>query len=239
MKTIIHRAETRGHANLGWLDTYHTFSFADYFNKDRIQFGALRVLNDDLVEGGRGFGKHPHDNMEIVTIMLEGELQHSDSMGHTQVLHENEVQAMSAGTGIFHSEMNNLPDKQVRLLQLWVLPQERNIEPRYEQKRFDPHLRKGRWQLLAGPDPQNGEMELKQKAWFSRIDLDKGTNTLYELNDKDSGVYLFVIDGRIKVGDELQLGSRDGAGFWETATISLLAEDRSDILAVEVPFLNF
>ncbi|HJZ40575.1 MAG TPA: pirin family protein [Bacteroidales bacterium] len=239
MKTIIHRAETRGHANLGWLDTYHTFSFADYFNKERIQFGALRVLNDDLVEGGRGFGSHPHDNMEIVTIMLGGELKHSDSMGHTQVLHEHEVQAMSAGTGIFHSEMNNLPDKPVRLLQLWVFPQERNIEPRYEQKNFDPQLRKDRWQLLAGPDPKTGEMELKQKAWFSRIDLEKGNNTLYDLYDKDNGVYLFVIDGRIKVDNELQLTRRDGAGLWEAGKVSLFAEERADILAVEVPVLNF
>ena len=184
MKTIIHRASSRGHANHGWLNTYHTFSFADYFNQERIHFGALRVLNDDWIDGGRGFGRHPHDNMEIVTIMLEGELKHSDSMGHTQVLHENEVQAMSAGTGIFHSEMNNLPDKPVRLLQIWVFPEQRDVKPRYEQKVFDPQLRKNQWQLLAGPDPQNGEMDIKQQAWFSRIDLAGGKETIYDLYNK-------------------------------------------------------
>jgi redox-sensitive bicupin YhaK (pirin superfamily) len=235
MKTVIHRGESRGHANHGWLDTYHTFSFADYFDPDRVHFGALRVLNDDWVEGGRGFGRHPHDNMEIVTIMLEGELKHGDSMGHTQVLHENEVQAMSAGTGIFHSEMNNLPDKPVRLLQIWVFPQERNIKPRYDQKSFDPQLRQNRWQLLAGPDPKNGEMDIRQNARFSRIDMDKATSVKYDLFDKQNGVYLFVINGRIKVDNELQLNRRDGAGIWETEGISLFAEEKAEVLAIEVP----
>jgi hypothetical protein len=235
MKTQIHRADTRGHANHGWLDTYHTFSFADYFDQERIHFGALRVLNDDWIDGGTGFGRHPHDNMEIVTIMLEGELKHSDSMGHTQVLHENEVQAMSAGTGIFHSEFNNLPDKPVRLLQIWVFPEKRNIKPRYEQEAFEPQLRKNRWQLLAGPNPQNGEMDIKQNAWFSRIDLEKGNSTKYDLFDKTNGVYLFVINGKVKVGDDMQLSRRDGAGIWDAGQLTVQAEENAEVLAIEVP----
>jgi|WetSurSiteA1Bulk_404760.scaffolds.fasta_scaffold07588_2 quercetin 2,3-dioxygenase len=235
MKTIIHPGLSRGHANHGWLDTYHTFSFADYFNKERIHFGALRVLNDDWVKGGAGFGRHPHDNMEIVTIMLEGELKHSDSMGHTQVLHENEVQAMSAGTGIFHSEVNNLPDKPVRLLQIWVFPEERDIVPRYEQKAFDPLQRQNQWQLLAGPDPQHGEMAIRQKAWFSRIDLSAGREMKYTLHDRLNGVYLFVMNGSVTFGEDQQLQTRDGAGIWETASLILKAQEFTELLAIEVP----
>jgi hypothetical protein len=235
MKTIIHSAGSRGHASHGWLDTYHTFSFADYFNKERIHFGALRVLNDDWIAGGMGFGRHPHDNMEIITIMLEGELKHSDSMGHTQVLHENEVQAMSAGTGIFHAEANNLTDKAVRLLQIWVFPQERNIKPRYEQKTFDPQLRKNQWQVLACPNPVNGEMDIKQNAWFSRIDLSAGSNASYTLHDKQNGVYLFVISGSVKFESDAALHKRDGAGIWETDALEIIAVENSELLVIEVP----
>ncbi len=238
MKTIVHLGNTRGHANYGWLDTFHTFSFADYFNQERIHFGALRVLNDDWVDGGGGFGRHPHDNMEIVTIMLEGELRHSDSMGHTQVLHENEVQAMSAGTGIFHSEVNNLADKPVRLLQIWVFPEERDIKPQYDQKSFDSQLRKNQWQLLAGPNPQNGEMNIKQKAWFSRIDLTNGTEVSYTLYDGLNGIYLFVINGSVKFEGDQQLHKRDGAGIWEVETVKLSALENSELLVIEVPMLE-
>ena len=234
METVIHRAETRGHANHGWLDTYHTFSFADYFNQERIHFGALRVLNDDYVAGGKGFGKHPHDNMEIVTIMLQGELRHSDSMGHTEVLHDNEVQAMSAGTGIFHSEANNLPDDPLRLLQIWVFPEQRNIKPRYEQKAFDPALRRNTWQILAAPGQQEGVMDIRQQAWFSRINLSKGTEIPYKLNKAANGVYLFMIEGNVSTG-ELNLNRRDGAGIWGTDGFTLLAAEDADVLAIEVP----
>jgi redox-sensitive bicupin YhaK (pirin superfamily) len=237
MKTIIHRAESRGHANHGWLDTYHTFSFADYFNQERIRFGALRVLNDDWVDGGKGFGRHPHDNMEIVTIMLEGELRHSDSMGHTQVILEHEVQAMSAGTGIFHSEVNNLPDKPVRLLQIWVFPAERNIRPRYEQKSFDPVHRRNQWQILAGPNPHNGELDIKQNAWFSRIDLTKGSESSYTFHDGQNGVYLFLINGSVGFNGDQLLNTRDGAGIWEADKVRINALTDSEVLAIEVPML--
>jgi quercetin 2,3-dioxygenase len=235
MKTVIHRADTRGHVNHGWLDTYHTFSFASYFDQERIHFGALRVLNDDWVAGGQGFGRHPHDNMEIVTIILEGELKHGDSMGHVQVLHENEVQAMSAGTGIFHSEVNNLPDKPVRLLQIWVFPEESHIIPRYEQKSFDPSKRENEWQLLVCPVPSGGELLIRQKAWFSRVTLEAGKEIDYSLHDGQNGVYLFIIDGSVTFGDNQTLQPRDGAGIWETGIVTLRALDGSDVLVIEVP----
>jgi quercetin 2,3-dioxygenase len=238
MKTVIHHAESRGHADHGWLNTYHTFSFADYFDPERIHFGSLRVLNDDHVDGGKGFGRHPHDNMEIVTIMLEGELRHSDSMGHTEVLHQDEVQAMSAGTGIFHSEFNNLPDRPLKLLQIWVFPEQRNIKPRYEQKAFDPNSRNNHWQLLVSPNHSDGALDIKQKSWFSRIDLTRGKSATYELNLRENGVYLFVIGGKITVENDLLLGERDGAGIWETDRISVVAEEDSELLAIEVPMLE-
>jgi redox-sensitive bicupin YhaK (pirin superfamily) len=238
MKTIVHQADSRGYANHGWLETYHTFSFADYFNQERIHFGALRVLNDDWIEGGKGFGRHPHDNMEIVTIMLEGELKHSDSMGHTQVLHENEVQAMSAGTGIFHSEVNNSPDKPLRLLQIWVFPEEQNIQPRYEQKVFDSQPRKNNWQLLAGPNPRNGEMDIRQQAWFSRIDLASGKETAYNFHNKENGIYLFVINGTIRYNAEHQLQRRDGVGIWDVDLVMICADENSELLVIEVPMLE-
>lgn len=238
MKTVMHRAESRGHASHGWLETYHSFSFADYYDPERIHFGALRVLNDDHVEGGMGFGRHPHDNMEIVTIMLEGELRHSDSMGHAEVLRENEVQAMSAGTGIFHSEVNNLPDKAVKLLQIWVFPAQRNIKPRYEQRAFDPKNRKNNWQLLVAPNQSDGALDMKQQAWFSRIDLDRGEISTYDLFNKENGIYLFVIDGKIMADSDLLLNKRDGAGIWETPGIKLKAEEKTELLVIEVPMLE-
>lgn len=235
METLIHRADSRGHASHGWLDTWHTFSFADYFDPERIHFGALRVLNDDWIKGGTGFGRHPHDNMEIVTIMLEGEIRHSDSMGHVQVLHKDEVQAMSAGTGIFHAEENNLPDIPVRLLQVWVFPEERNTKPRYDQKVFDPLLRKNKWQLLASPQPAKGSLDIKQKAWFSRIDIEKGRQETYLLNNAQNGVYVFVINGMVGFGNDQQLNRRDGAGLWDTENVVFSAVENSELLVIEIP----
>lgn len=235
MKSVIHRSDSRGHANHGWLDTYHTFSFAGYYDPERIHFGALRVLNDDFVEGGKGFGRHPHDNMEIVTIMLQGELQHTDSMGHTEVLHANEVQTMSAGTGIFHSEINHLPDKPLNLLQIWVFPEHHNTKPRYAQKAFDKELRRNQWQVLAGPDVASGGLEIGQKAWFSRIDMKAGDSTIYKVNLKGNGAYFFVIEGNVHVGKEITLNRRDGMGVTGEAEYSISAETDVELLAIEVP----
>jgi redox-sensitive bicupin YhaK (pirin superfamily) len=235
METVIHRADTRGHADHGWLKTWHTFSFADYHDPARVHFGALRVLNDDFVEGGRGFGRHPHDNMEIVTIMLKGELRHQDSMGHSEVLRTDEVQAMSAGTGIFHSEFNNLEQEELNLLQIWVFPQHHNTKPRYAQKAFDLESRKNQWQVLASPIPGDGGLELGQKAWFSRIDLTRGQEAAYSVNLEDNGVYFFVIEGKVSVGKELVLDKRDGAGAWGEKEYTITAESDTQLLAIEVP----
>jgi len=237
MKSIIHKANTRGHADYGWLKTNYTFSFADYYDPNRIHFGALRVLNDDFIDGGMGFGKHPHDNMEIVTIMLDGELKHSDSMGHTQVLHTNEVQVMSAGTGIFHSEFNNLPDKPLRLLQIWVFPERKNIQPRYDQKEFDPRARINQWQTFVAPAPVNEALEIKQNAWFSMTALEQGKSLTYNLHDNKNGLYLFLLTGKAAVADDVKLEQRDGAGIWDTLSVNITATDKSDILAIEIPML--
>lgn len=237
MMSIIHKANTRGHADYGWLKTNYTFSFANYYDPDRINFGSLRVLNDDYVDGGMGFGKHPHDNMEIVTILLDGELKHSDSMGHTQVLHKNEVQVMSAGTGIFHSEFNNLPDKPVRLLQIWIFPERKNIQPRYDQKEFDPKARINQWQTLVAPAPVNEELEIKQNAWLSMTTLEQGKSLTYTLHDSKNGVYLFLLNGNISLPENVVLEQRDGAGIWDTQSVAITATSQSEILAIEIPML--
>jgi quercetin 2,3-dioxygenase len=233
MKTIFHKASSRGHANHGWLDTRHTFSFADYYDPDRVHFGTLRVLNDDRVEAGEGFGRHPHDNMEIVSIVLEGALEHKDSMGHTQVLHTNEVQVMSAGTGIFHSEYNAFADIPVHFLQIWVFPEKKNITPRYEQKAFDPDARLNQWQLLVSPDDPES-LSLNQEARFSRISLDESVSGKYMLHKEGHGAYIFVIDGEVEIEGHL-LEKRDGLGVTEMSSFSLKARKKSEVLVIEVP----
>jgi quercetin 2,3-dioxygenase len=233
MKSVIHRSDTRGHANYGWLDTYHTFSFANYHDPERVQFGALRVLNDDYIEGGEGFGRHPHDNMEIVTIILEGVLEHKDSMGNTFTMKKNDVQVMSAGTGIYHSEYNKDPDRPLRLLQIWVLPDREDIEPRYEQKQYDPASRKNSWQRLVAPD-EKGALRINQAAWFSMITLDDKTPAEYDLHDPSNGAYLLVLEGSVYIQGNL-LDRRDGIGISDTPSITLNAVIKSEILLIEVP----
>ncbi len=234
MKSLIHRSASRGQGDYGWLKTRYTFSFASYHNPDRVQFGALRVLNDDWIEGGTGFDTHPHDNMEIVTIMQHGELNHGDSMGHTEILKPNEVQVMTAGSGIFHSERNNLPNTSIKLFQIWVFPREKNLKPRYDQKWFDPEMRKNAWQTLVSPLGEQSLM-INQDAWFSRTSLQKGKQLSYELNGEKQGVYLFVFEGSVTVGD-LELNIRDGAGIWDTREINVVAKEDSDVLLIEVPY---
>ncbi len=198
MKTIFHKADERGHANHGWLDSYHSFSFANYHDPKKIHFGALRVLNDDFIEGGYGFGKHPHDNMEIVTIPLSGDLKHEDSTGRKEIIRQYDVQIMSAGSGIAHSEMNANADKEVTLLQIWVFPKERNITPRYDQKTFKPEDRINKLQTVVAPD--NAEaVYIHQDAWFSLGNFEQGFQTEYKLNKKTNGVYAFLIDGEATI----------------------------------------
>jgi quercetin 2,3-dioxygenase len=236
MKSIIHKADTRGHSNYGWLDTHYTFSFANYYNPERINFGTLRVLNDDLIEGGQGFGRHPHDNMEIITIPLEGELEHKDSMGYTGQIRKNEVQVMTAGTGIFHSEYNHLPDTTLNLLQIWVFPSEKNLEPRYDQKEFDPTMRLNQWQRVVSPN-ETGALQIHQEAYFSLITLESGKSIDYKIHNNNNGIYLFIIDGSVDLmGTHLE--RRDGIGIWDISSITLTSLDLLNALLMEIPMKN-
>ena len=233
MKSTIYKSDSRGLADYGWLKTRYTFSFAGYHDPKRVHFGALRVLNDDWIEGGTGFDTHPHDNMEIVTIMFKGELRHGDSMGHTEVLKPNEVQVMTAGSGITHSEHNNLPTTPLELFQIWIFAREKNLEPTYDQKWFNPENRIEKWQTLVSPD-EEGSLHINQDAWLSRTSLKKGEELSYTLHGEKQGVFVMVIEGSIHVNN-LELNKRDGAGIWDTPDIIVQAQEDSDILLIEVP----
>lgn len=234
MNTVFHKAETRGHANHGWLDTSHTFSFGQYYDPMRVQFGALRVLNDDFVDGGKGFGTHPHDNMEIVSIPLSGDLEHKDSMGNVAVIKQHDVQIMSAGTGISHSEYNKSKDHKVNFLQIWVFPKVRNIKPNYDQKTFLPEDRKNKFQIVVAPDASSGGVVINQDAWFSLGRFEKGIKASYNVNKTGNGVYAFVIEGSITLNGHI-LNRRDGYGIWDTDTLSVVATSDSELLLIEVP----
>lgn len=234
MKTVIHRSNTRGHANHGWLDTNHTFSFAHYYDPARVHFGALRVLNDDFVDGGMGFGTHPHDNMEIISIPLQGDLEHRDSMGNTAVIRQNDVQIMSAGTGIQHSEYNKNKDSKVNFLQIWVFPKVRNITPHYDQKNFDPKNRENKLQLIVSPQKESEGVWINQDAWFYLGNLKKGFQADHSLNQKGNGVYAFVIEGDVTINEQ-KLNKRDGMGIWDVDTLSITADSDAELLLMEVP----
>ncbi|MGD9930217.1 MAG: pirin family protein [Mangrovibacterium sp.] len=234
MKTILHKSETRGHSNHGWLDTYHTFSFANYYNPERIHFGALRVLNDDTIAGGRGFGTHPHDNMEIITIPLSGDLEHSDSMGNTEVIKEGDVQVMSAGSGIFHSEYNKNADQEVSLLQIWVLPDRKQVTPRYDQISLSDLEKENEFYQILSPNPDDAGVWIYQQAWFSIGKFSEDTTKTYQLKNENNGLYVFVIDGKVNVGEN-RLEKRDGLGIWETQNIELSLTKGSQVLLMEVP----
>ncbi len=232
MKTVIHKAESRGAADHGWLKAKHTFSFANYYDPSRIHFGVLRVLNDDWVAPTMGFGMHPHDNMEIITIPLEGALRHRDSMGNEGVIEKNEVQVMSAGTGVYHSEHNASSERPVSLLQIWVMPNAKNVEPRYMQKRFDAADRQNQWQTIVSPDKSG--LWIHQDTWFSLGDFSKENTITYTLNKASNGVYLFVIDGSIEVGGET-LSKRDGMGINDVNEVTIKAFSDAQVLLMEVP----
>lgn len=234
MKKIIHRADTRGFADHGWLKSFHTFSFANYRNAERMNFGLLRVLNDDTVAAGMGFGEHPHDNMEIVSIALKGSLEHQDSMGNKTIIKPNEVQIMSAGTGVRHSEYNHSKEEEVKFLQIWVFPKEKNIKPRYEQKTFSPEDKKNKLKTVVSPDHTGGSITINQDAYFSLGILDKGTIVNYKVNKSGNGVYLFVLEGTLEVGDEI-LNRRDGMGISETESFDVKATSSAEVLLMEVP----
>ncbi|HAL51669.1 MAG TPA: hypothetical protein DCP78_05445 [Sphingobacterium sp.] len=218
--SVLHKAATRCPANHGWLDSNHTFSFANYHNPERMHFGVLRVLNDDMVAEGRGFGKHPHDNMEIISIPLEGDLQHEDSMGNKAIIRKGDIQVMSAGTGIIHSEYNKNTDQVVKFLQIWVYPNQRNVSPRYDQITLDITQRQNKFQQILSPNPEDEGVWIHQDAWFSMGHFDKDVQTKYQIKKAGNGVYVFVIKGSVTVeGQELE--SRDGFGIWDVAEINL------------------
>lgn len=233
MKTILHKADSRGHASFGWLNSFHTFSFGRYYNPDRVHFGALRVLNDDTVGKGMGFSKHPHDNMEIVSIPLFGDLHHKDSTGRDEIIRENDVQIMSAGSGIAHSEMNANKDKEVKFLQLWVFPKEKDIEPRYQQKTFLPEDRLNKILTVVAPDDERA-VWINQDAWFSLARLSKEVSIAYKLHKEGNGVYVFVLHGTLTINEQV-LEPRDGLGISETNSITIAAGADAEILLVEVP----
>ncbi|MCS6989398.1 MAG: pirin family protein [Chloroherpetonaceae bacterium] len=234
MKKILHRASERGFANYGWLKTHYSFSFANYYDPNKMNFGALRVLNDDVIKGGTGFGTHPHQNMEIVTIPLSGALAHKDSLGNSSVIRAGETQIMSAGRGIEHSEFNPSPTDDVTLLQIWVLPKTKDIEPRYEQKFFPESECKNRFQTIVSPDRASGGVWINQDAWFSLGDFDANQSVSLALKSQSSGVYLFVIDGAVEVGGET-LKRRDAIGVWDIDAIDIKILEDSKLLAIEVP----
>ncbi|WP_420385181.1 pirin family protein [Roseivirga sp.] len=233
MKTVVHPSDSRGLANHGWLKSRHTFSFAGYYNPERVHFGALRVLNDDQVAEGMGFGTHPHDNMEIVSIPLLGDLEHKDSTGRHKIIRQGDVQIMSAGRGISHSEYNHNKDEEVHFLQIWVFPKERDIEPRYEQKTYEAEDRMNKFQTVVSPEGGDA-LWINQDAYFSMANLDAGTSLNYKVNKPGNGVYLFVLNGELEAAGQT-LNSRDAVGVTETDNFDIKAKSYAEVLAIEVP----
>ncbi|MCY4779345.1 pirin family protein [Sphingobacterium sp. UT-1RO-CII-1] len=233
--TVLHKAETRGRANHGWLESYHTFSFANYHNPERMNFGVLRVLNDDTVAAGKGFGAHPHDNMEIISIPLEGDLEHKDSMGNATVIRNGDIQAMSAGTGITHSEYNKNSDRQVKFLQIWLYPNKRNVTPRYDQISLDVKERRNKFQQILSPSPDDAGVWINQDAWFHLGNFEDGIETEYTVKSEQNGVYAFVLKGSVEIEGQA-LETRDGFGIWDVKSLKIksTAAD-TEVLLMDVP----
>ncbi len=234
MKTVLHKANTRGHANHGWLDSHHSFSFANYYNPERVHFGVLRVLNDDRVAPGRGFGTHPHDNMEIISIPLEGDLEHKDSMGNVATIRQGDVQVMSAGTGIYHSEYNKNKDQEVKFLQIWVFPNKKGVKPRYDQITLNNKDLKNQLFQILSPNADDDGVWIHQDAWFHMGNLEKGHKTTYQLKRQGNGVYAFILEGDVTIEGQ-PLSKRDGFGIWDTDKISIVASSDAKILLMDVP----
>ena len=232
--TVLHKADTRGDADHGWLHSRHTFSFADYYDAERVSFGMLRVLNDDTVAAGMGFGTHPHDNMEIISIPLEGDLEHKDSMGNVSVIRHGDIQVMSAGSGITHSEYNRNKDKQVKFLQIWVFPNKKNVKPRYDQITLHIADRHNNFQQILSPDPDDAGVWIYQNAWFHLGRFDKGFCADYSIKAKGNGVYAFILSGEVTI-DNQKLLPRDGFGIWGIEKITVKADAASEFLLIEVP----
>jgi len=234
MKSIFYPAAERGHANFGWLDSYHSFSFGQWHHPQKMHFGALRVLNDDQVKGGAGFGTHPHENMEIVSIPLSGALAHKDSTGTSEVINTGDVQIMSAGSGISHSEFNASKTDPVNFLQVWVFPKQHDIKPRYDQKTFDAAQRINQWQVVVSPDEKDSAVWINQDAKFSLATIEPGKELNYKNAFAGNGVYFFLLEGKATVADK-ELNRRDAIGVSETDSVGIKAIDAVSVLAIEVP----
>ncbi len=233
MKLILHSADRRGHVSFGWLDSHHSFSFGNYYDPEKTHFGMLRVLNDDVIAGGSGFGTHPHDNMEIISIPLNGAIEHKDSTGTQSVIYENDVQIMSAGTGIKHSEKNHYKDKETSFLQIWIIPKENNIKPGYDQKTFNPDDRINKLQTVVTPDDEKA-VWINQDAWLSLGNFESSFSASYSLKKPGNGVYAFVIDGNVTINDQ-SLFKRDAVGIWDVDKLNIAAVTNAQILLIEVP----
>lgn len=236
MKTVLHKAETRGHASHGWLNSYHSFSFGGYYEPSRSHFGMLRVLNDDSVTAGMGFGTHPHDNMEIVSIPLSGDLKHKDSMGNETIIKQGDIQVMSAGTGISHSEMNANHDSEVKFLQIWIIPNKKNVQPRYGQVTLDDAKMKNNLLQVLSPNENDEGVWIHQDAWFNMGILEKGFSTEYNLKNNSNGVYAFVLEGNVTINGE-HLNKRDGLGITEAGVLTVTADDDAKLLLMEIPMI--
>ena len=234
MNTVIHKANTRGNANHGWLNSNHTFSFANYHNPERMSFGALRVLNDDRVQAGMGFSTHPHNNMQIISIPIEGDLEHKDSMGNVAVIKEGDVQVMSAGTGISHSEYNKSKSKEVKFLQIWVIPKKKGVEPRYDQISTSNIEKENKFYQVLSPNENDQGVWVNQDSWFHLGNFTKGNFDKYQLKKEGNGIYVFVLEGEVKVNNE-KLSKRDGIGVWNTDSITVKASQNARLLLMEVP----
>ncbi len=227
-------ADQRGHAQHGWLESYHSFSFASYYNPECMHFGALRVLNDDWVAPGMGFGTHPNDNMEIISIPLSGDLEHRDSMGNRSVIKEGEIQVMSAGTGITHSEYNPNADREVRFLQIWLFPRTKNVTPRYDQKPIADLLRPNELSVVLSPNAQDKGVWIHQDAWFSMGEFDQSTELIYDSKKSGNGAYLFVLEGSVEVEGH-SLGRRDAIGVWNYEQLAVSTSPGTRLLLMDVP----
>lgn len=234
MNAIIHPSSSRGHANHGWLQSYHSFSFANYYNPEKMGYKALRVINDDYIAPAQGFGTHPHQDMEIITVPLRGTLRHKDTMGNETIIRHGEVQLMSAGTGVYHSEYNHSSDEDVNMLQIWVLPKKKRIEPRYGQKKFDEKDRQNKLQLVVSPDGREGSIEINQDAFFYLSNLEAGKELYYKLNLAKNGIYVFVIDGELEI-DGHKLNTRDALGLDNFDQVTFKANKDTQLLVIEVP----
>ncbi len=236
MKTIIHKSDTRGFANHGWLKSHHTFSFASYQDAERMNFGMLRVLNDDVVQPKMGFGTHPHQNMEIISIPLKGALSHKDSMGNKRAIEVGEVQVMSAGTGLTHSEFNDSKTEEVNFLQLWIIPEEMGVTPNYEQRKFDVSERQNTLQTVVAPKDklEDEALPISQQAYIYRTDLNADNSVVLTPKSTDNGFYIFVTDGAIEVSENT-LEKRDAIGVWDVDGLEISAKENSEVIIIEVP----